>query len=104
MYLHSRNILQVGKVLVEPQATARAEWLIRARAAAAVLGATGNAITVDDVRTVCPPPDGADPRVMGAVFDGRWRKVGYRNSTRRECHGRPIGEFRLVACGEGERA
>ncbi len=74
----------------------RAEWLKEAREIAMLLGANGRAITVDDVREQCPPPENADPRVMGAVFDKAWQKVGYTNSTRSECHGRPIAQFRLA--------
>ncbi len=77
--------------------THRTDWLAQARAAAAQLGANGRIVTADDVRAICPPPDGCDPRVMGAIFAGRqWRKVGYCNSTRSECHGRPIAQFQLV--------
>lgn len=78
----------------------RADWLARAREAARCLGATGRTVTVDDVRAVCPPPDGIDPRVMGAVFRNKdWECLGYERSTRATCHNRPVGVFRLRGGG-----
>ena len=72
----------------------RAAWLAEARAAAHRLGEGGRAITVNDVRAVCPPPPGFDPRVLGAVLRGRdWVRVGFVGSERGACHGRPIGRF-----------
>jgi hypothetical protein len=71
----------------------RAAWLATARIAALRLyRRLGRPITIDDVRAECPPPDGCDPRVMGAVFSG-WTPVGFTNSRRRACHGRPIRQF-----------
>jgi hypothetical protein len=74
----------------------RAEWLEEARAIARRLGADGSTLTVDDVRRLCPPPQGIDPRVMGALFTkSEWVCVGYRRSSRGICHNRPVGVFRL---------
>jgi hypothetical protein len=71
----------------------RAAWLAEARQAAILLyRRVERPITVDDVRAECPPPGYYDPRVMGAVFTG-WNAVGYINSRRRACHGRPIRLF-----------
>jgi hypothetical protein len=71
----------------------RAAWLATARDAASRLYRRfGRPITIDDVRDECPPPPGTDPRVMGGVFSG-WRPVGFTNSRRRTCHGRPIRLF-----------
>lgn len=71
----------------------RAEWLAVARRTAILLyRRVGRPICVDDVRAECPPPRGYDPRVMGGVFSG-WNAVGYTNSRRRTCHGRPIRLF-----------
>jgi hypothetical protein len=71
----------------------RAEWLASARHAAILLyRRVRRPLTIDDVRAECPPPAWADPRVMGAVFRG-WNPVGYTNSRRRTCHGRPIRLF-----------
>lgn len=71
----------------------RAEWLAAARQTAILLyRREQRPITVDEVRAECPPPAGVDPRVMGAVFSG-WTPVGFTNSRRRTCHGRPIRQF-----------
>jgi hypothetical protein len=71
----------------------RAEWLADARTAAVRLyWSLNRPITVDDVRRECPPPRCVDPRVMGAVFSG-WTPVGFTNSRRKTCHGRPIRLF-----------
>ena len=74
----------------------RAEWLAYARGVAHRLYRhLGRPITVDDLRAECPPPPAVDPRVMGAVFNGsNWTPVGFTNSRRRTCHGRPIRQFR----------
>lgn len=74
----------------------RAEFIAKARAVAERLGRDGRAISVDDVRAVCPPPEGIDGRVMGAIFRAKeWEKVGYDNSVRSTCHFRPVARFRL---------
>lgn len=76
---------------------ARMEYLAHARSVAESYARMGDGTcTVDDVRRVLPPPEGMDPRVMGAVFTRKdWELVGYKSSHRRECHGRPIARFRL---------
>lgn len=75
----------------------REDWLTRARQVAYALSAKGE-VTIDDVREHIEPPPGKDPRVMGAVFLKEiWEPIGYRKSTRRECHNRPIAVFRLRA-------
>lgn len=74
----------------------RAQWLAAARAAAEKLGCEQATVTIDDVREKCPPPVNIDPRANGAVFTRKhWELVGYRQSDRTTCHGRPIGVFRL---------
>ena len=71
-------------------------WLSRAREAARLLAAEKGAITINDVRGVCPPPEGADPRIMGSVFLKRdFERVGFAASSRDACHGRTIGVFKL---------
>lgn len=72
-------------------------WIEKARVVARQLARERGAVTIDDVREVCPPPAGVDGRVMGAVFRPRkdWECVDYRKSWRRECHGRPVGIFVL---------
>ncbi len=73
------------------------EFITEARAVAFQLGQGGSVVTVDDIRKQCPPPEGVDPRVMGAILrKPDWTNVGYRNSTRKTCHKRPIAEFKLA--------
>jgi hypothetical protein len=74
----------------------RGDYLESARAAARKLLVSKYWITIDDVRKVCPPPEGVDPRVMGAVFNkADYESLGWINSTRPECHRRPVQRFRL---------
>lgn len=79
----------------------RAAFLAAARAVALRLGANGRPITVNDVRAEISPPEGIDPRVMGAVFrTADWKRLDYVNSSRRVCHGRPLARFRLASYGQ----
>jgi hypothetical protein len=72
------------------------EWIAHARAVARRIAVERGQVTIDDVRALCPPPEGADPRIMGSVFaGGQFAQVGRINSSRRECHGRSIGVFAL---------
>ena len=74
----------------------RARWLQEARGCAYVLARQFGTVTINDVRTHCPPPDWADPRILGSVFKTPdFTRIGYRPSKRRSCHGRPIGIFAL---------
>jgi hypothetical protein len=83
---------------------ARGDWISRARDAARRLAQAQGEITINDVRALCPPPEGADPRIMGSVFLKRdFERVGFKPSTRDACHGRMIGVFRLRA-GASARA
>lgn len=70
----------------------RKEWLERARHTAIDIARRKGEVTIDDVRAECPPPDGVDPRVMGAVFHPRsnWTCIGYARSKRSDCHNRPV--------------
>lgn len=92
------------------QEEAHETWIDRARDVARRLARQRGAITIDDVRDECPPPEGIDPRVMGSVFKPKkdWICVDYRKSWRRENHGRPVGIWRLREQHEedanGERA
>jgi len=70
----------------------REDYLADARLAAEILVKERGAITVNDIREICPPPDNIDPRVMGAIFNRKlWQKVGYIHSSR--AHMRPIAMF-----------
>ncbi len=84
-----------GRTISE-KAARHGGWIARARAAARNVAAEKGAITIDDVRELCPPPEGADPRIMGAVFQkSEFVRVDFAVSARRSCHGRMIGMFRL---------
>lgn len=79
---------------------ARAAYLVHAREVAVELAKAHpqRLCTVDEVREQCPPPEGFDPRVMGAIFKcgGKrpvWRKAGMKSSHRG--HGRAIVQFQL---------
>jgi hypothetical protein len=72
------------------------EWIARARAAARRIAREKGQVTINDVRACCPPPQDADPRIMGAVFSRtEFVRVGFAVSYRKPCHGRHIGVFRL---------
>lgn len=73
-------------------------YLWMARDAARKLLETHEAITINQVREVCPPPSDLDPRVMGAVFRHRdFEATGeFVLSSRELCHRRPIQRFRLT--------
>lgn len=77
------------------------DWIevARAKAVEIALRHPNFDCTIDEVRAECPPPDGADPRIMGSVFlcsaKGDWEKIGYVQSKRKACHGRPVALFRL---------
>jgi hypothetical protein len=72
------------------------DWVVRARAAARRIASDKGDVTINDVREICPPPEGADPRILGAVFQkAEFVRVGFAVSERRACHGRMIGVFRL---------
>jgi len=76
---------------------ARRDWLVEARAAAIKLGKRMKTVTIDDVREVCPLPAEYDGRAYGVVFNADiWTCVGYRKSTRKICHNRPISIWRLL--------
>lgn len=74
----------------------RGDWLAEARAVARHLAGVRGEITIDDVREVCPPPAGVDPRVCGAVFrTDEFEGGGYVNSSRSVNHHRPVRLFHL---------
>jgi hypothetical protein len=76
---------------------ARPLWVDVARQAATRIAEARGQVTIDDVREVCPPPEGTDPRVMGTVLRKPvFEPIGYVQSTRIACHGRPIRVFRLA--------
>jgi len=83
----------------------RKHWLASARAVARHLAHRNGTVTIDEVRRHCEPPQGIDPRVMGAVFRAaEFEATGhYRKSDRRESHNRPVAVFRLAEAAPGPR-
>jgi hypothetical protein len=76
--------------------TNRRPYIEEARQTARKLLSTRPYITIDDVRAVLPPPEGVDPRVMGAVFkQDEFVSVGWTTSKRKVNHRRPIQRFKL---------
>ena len=74
----------------------RGDWLTEAREVARRLAAENGEVTINDVRAICPPPKEIDGRVMGAVFTRKdFIRIGFQNSDRKECHGRPVCIFAL---------
>jgi hypothetical protein len=74
-----------------------AEWLERARRAAKTHSLMYGEVCADDLWKICPPPEGTDPRTLGAVFHPRknWEQVGTRRSERSKTnHGRSIAVWR----------
>ena len=71
------------------------DYLARARDAARKLLETQPFVTVNDIRAICPPPPGIDPRVMGAIFLHRdFAPLGeHVRSGRSECNNRKIQRF-----------
>lgn len=84
------------------------EWLERANAAITLLSKERDTgiVTSDDVWDICPPPDGVDARVMGALWRprDRWVKVGYVTSRRAINHKRTIAQWRYLRLEDLRRA
>jgi hypothetical protein len=107
----SWNVIEGGQIMsldaptdyrnavLPDQEKAQHEWISLARQTAERLARQNGQITSDDIWDVCPPPVGADPRVMGAVFADKtiWQRVGYVKSARKINHGRPVTAWTLRA-------
>ncbi len=75
------------------EAAAPADWKNAATALLARLAATRQPFTTDDVWAALPHPP--EPRAIGALIRaaakaGTIRRVGWRESSRPECHSRPV--------------
>ncbi len=84
------------KIMTDTEMTS-SDFLRRARLVADMLGSLQTDVTIDDVRNVCPPPNGTNPAIMGRVFlrEHGWEPVAYRRSERG--HRRAIAIFRKTA-------
>lgn len=83
--------LEAALDLVE--SAAPPDWLWSARNLIERLAATGEPFTTDDVWQALPQPP--EPRAIGALIRaaakaGKIRRVGWRESSRPECHRRPV--------------
>lgn len=87
----AEHALQAALTRVE--AHAPADWKNAAEAVLARLAASGEPFTTDDVWAALDQPP--EPRALGALIRaaahaGRIRRVGWRASSRPECHCRPV--------------
>jgi hypothetical protein len=85
-------------VVAVQQVEDHGEWLAMAKAVAIQVSLAQGYVSSDDIWESCPPPAGADPRVMGALWRPRqhWAPIGYVPSSRKECHCRPIRQWVYV--------
>jgi hypothetical protein len=92
----ARKIFDDSVLPLFEERESQAKWIERARKVAVEIAAKRGWVTADDIHDKCPPPEGSDKRVMGAVFAGQGLvKDGYVNSIRKACHGRPCAVWRL---------
>lgn len=87
---------QIALELYETIVAQRGAFLINCRKLARELALkTGDGvITIDEVRKVCPLPNGIDGRIYGAVFTrDDWQAVSLTSTTVKSSHGRPIRKF-----------
>lgn len=76
-------------------AAAGAKWLAEARAVAMRIERERGEVTADCVWNTCPPPEGVDGRLLGAVFAGKeWEKIGQRRSERGNNNNRYIAVWK----------
>ena len=68
----------------------RADYIKKARYEAWRVLLFNGEVSADDLHERCPVPAGIDPRVMGAVFRGRFRILRYQPSRRAINHARII--------------
>lgn len=87
--LFTEQVLPLFEALRKP-------WIDQAREVARQIARRDGTVTIDQVRAVLPPPKDVDPRCMGAVLHSKeFTRVGFCNSERKECRGRPISIFAL---------
>jgi hypothetical protein len=79
--------------LAQVEANAPTDWKNAAAAVLARLAATGEPFSTDDIWAALEQPP--EPRAIGALIRaaaqaGKIRRVGWRTSSRPECHSRPV--------------
>lgn len=84
---------ELEAALAQVEAHAPADWKNAASAVLARLAASREPFTTDDVWAALPQPP--EPRAIGALIRsaamaGKIRRVGWRASSRPECHSRPV--------------
>lgn len=85
--------------LLDNMAAARSEYYVRAHAWAVAHCRARGSVTADDLHAGCPPPEGVDGRIIGAILRPPvFRPVAYEQSVRRAVnHGRTVRRFQLVS-------
>lgn len=92
----ARKIFDESVLPLFEERESQAKWIERARKVAVEIAARRGWVSSEDIHDKCPPPEGSDKRVMGAVFAGQGLvKVGYAEGTRKVAHGRPVMRWRL---------
>ena len=79
----------------------RADLIRDCTAAALRVALDRGEVCADDVRALVPIPLDISPKLMGVVFKdlagaGILRRDGYRSSTRKEAHARPLTVWSLI--------
>lgn len=97
MSLSDLPLFQSREAALDALECAREGYVVAARKVAdRIIHAKGN-VTIDDIRRELPPPDGVDPRVLGAIFNAkRYRLLTYvqgQSCGRSNYHTRKIGVF-----------
>lgn len=101
-----RRLRDEGIARVSQAAEARMAWVKRARRIALQLAQQNGKVTSDDVlRSMGGYPEGADRRLMGAVFNARDKdfplmRIGWEPTTRPKAHGRPIAVWAFKPTGD----
>lgn len=67
------------------------EWIAHAKEVAKKVALERGSVSSDDIHELCPPPPGAHPNVMGAVFKNiGLRVISFMTTNRPSGHGRLI--------------
>jgi hypothetical protein len=76
---------------IERVSRSNSEWIAHAKDVARRVAHERGSVSSDDIHELCPPPPGAHPNVMGAVFKGiGLRVISFMTTKRPSGHGRLI--------------